>query len=148
MLVERIKENIGQYPKELSADAGYFSKTNHKFLESKIDAYIPAERIKHNQKPEPAPKGRIPVDLPLPDLMKRKLRTKAGWAKYALRKQVVKPVFGQIKGVQGFRRFSLRGLELVRGEWLLLCLTHNILKLFRNKDSGVLLMLLPVVTVF
>ncbi|HAG08635.1 MAG TPA: IS5/IS1182 family transposase, partial [Desulfotomaculum sp.] len=62
-------------PKELSADAGYFSETNLKWLRNKIDAYIPGERIKHNQKPEPAPKGRIPVDLPLPDLMKRKLRS-------------------------------------------------------------------------
>ncbi|MFA4884423.1 MAG: transposase, partial [Desulfotomaculaceae bacterium] len=110
---------------------------NLKFLKRKTDAYIPAEKIKHNQKPEPAPRGRIPVDLPLPDLMKRKLRTKAGWAKYALRKQVVEPVFGQIKEIRGFRRFLLRGLDLVRGEWLLLCLTHNILKLFRNRDKVV-----------
>ncbi|MFZ5597043.1 MAG: transposase [Bacillota bacterium] len=61
--------------------------------------------------------------------MRRKLRTKAGWAKYGLRKQAVEPVFGQIRG---FRRFLLRGLEKVRCEWLLLCLTHNILKLYRK----------------
>lgn len=67
--------------------------------------------------------------------MKRKMQTKVGLAKYALRKQVVEPVFGQIKEARGFRRFLLRGLELVRGEWLLLCLTHNILKLFRNRDK-------------
>ena len=136
-MVKKLKENPGRYPKELSADAGYFSETNLKWLRNKIDAYIPGERIKHNQKPEPAPKGRIPVDLPLPDLMKRKLRTKLGWAKYALRKQVVEPVFGQIKEIRGFRRFLLRGLDLVRGEWLLLCLTHNILKLFTNRKQVV-----------
>jgi len=136
-MVEMVKENIRRYPKEFSADAGYFSEANLKFLKRKTDAYIPAEKIKHNQKPEPAPRGRIPVDLPLPDLMRRKMRTKAGWAKYALRKQVVEPVFGQIKEIRGFRRFLLRGLDLVRGEWLLLCLTHNILKLFRNREKVV-----------
>ncbi|HAU30724.1 MAG TPA: hypothetical protein DCW46_00195 [Desulfotomaculum sp.] len=69
--------------------------------------------------------------------MKRKLRNKLGWAKYALRKQVVEPVSGQIKEIRGFRRFLLRGLDLVRGEWLLLCLTHNILKLFTNRKQVV-----------
>lgn len=137
IMLEMVKENIWRYPKELSADAGYFSEANLKYLKRKTDAYIAAERIKHNQKPEPAPRGRIPVDLPLPDLMRRKLRTKAGWAKYALRKQVVEPVFGQIKEIRGFRRFLLRGLDLVRGEWLLLCLTHNILKLYRNRKKVV-----------
>ncbi|MGB9825642.1 MAG: IS1182 family transposase [Desulfofundulus sp.] len=135
MMMEETKENTGRYPKELSADAGYFSETNLQWLKGKIDAYIPGERIKHNEKPEPAPKGRIPVDLPLPERMRRKLRTKIGQAKYALRKQTVEPVFGQIKEIRGFRRFLLRGLELVRGEWLLLCLTHNVLKLFGNKEK-------------
>ncbi|WP_166511275.1 transposase, partial [Desulfallas thermosapovorans] len=73
--------------------------------------------------------------LLLPDRMKRKLRTQKGRAKYALRKQTVEPVFGQIKEARGFRRFLLRGLDLVRGEWVLLCLTHNILKLFGNKKK-------------
>lgn len=138
--IEKVKENIGRYPKELSADVGYFSETNLKWLKNKVDAYIPGEKIAHSHKPEPAPRGRIPVDLPLPDLMRRKLRTKAGRSKYGLRKQTVEPVFGQIKEARGFRRFLLRGLELVRGEWLLLCLTHNILKMFGNKDKVILAM--------
>jgi len=135
MMMEETKENTGRYPKELSADTGYFSETNLNWLNGKIDAFIPGEKIKHNQIPEPAPRGRIPVDLPLPDRMRRKLRTKIGRAKYALRKQIVEPVFGQIKEARGFRRFLLRGLESVRGEWLLLCLTHNILKMFGNKEN-------------
>ncbi|WP_166512887.1 IS1182 family transposase, partial [Desulfallas thermosapovorans] len=134
-MLEKVKENIGCYPKELSADAGYFSENNLKYLKGKTDAYIPGQRIKHNQELEPAPRGRIPVDLLLPDRMKRKLRTQKGRAKYALRKQTVEPVFGQIKEARGFRRFLLRGLDLVRGEWVLLCLTHNILKLFGNKKK-------------
>lgn len=134
-LLEKVKEHTGKYPKELSADAGYTGEPNLEWLKGKTDAYIPGKRIKHNEPPEPPPRGRIPVDLPLPDLMKRKLRTKAGKAKYALRKQIVEPVFGQIKECRGFRRFHLRGLDLVRGEWLLICLTHNILKLFTRKGN-------------
>jgi hypothetical protein len=44
---------------------------------------------------------------------------------------VVEPVFGQIKGARGFRRFSLRGLAKIQGDWRLVCLTHNLLKLWR-----------------
>ena len=48
---------------------------------------------------------------------------------YRVRKQVVEPVFGQIKAARGFRQFLLRGLDKVRGEWSLLCTAHNLLKL-------------------
>ena len=65
--------------------------------------------------------------------MARKLRTKKGRAAYAKRKQTVEPVFGQIKEARGFRRFLLRGLEPVRAEWRLICLGHNLLKLFRSE---------------
>ncbi|MGE5589973.1 MAG: transposase, partial [Bacillota bacterium] len=77
----------------------------------------------------PAPKGRIPRHLSRADRMRRKLRTKRGAARYQLRQESVEPVCGQIKEVRGFRRFSLRGLEKVRAEWQLVCLTHNLLKL-------------------
>jgi hypothetical protein len=50
---------------------------------------------------------------------------------YAARKAIVEPVFGQIKQARGFRQFLLRGIEKVRGEWSLVCLTHNILKCYR-----------------
>ena len=49
----------------------------------------------------------------------------------AARKHIVEPVFGQIKRVRGFRKFLLRGLELVSAEWQLICLTHNLLKIWR-----------------
>jgi len=65
------------------------------------------------------------------DRMRRKLKTKAGKAVYARRRAIVEPVFGQIKQARGFRQFLLRGLAKVRGEWALVCLTHNILKLHR-----------------
>jgi hypothetical protein len=63
--------------------------------------------------------------------MRRKLKTKAGAAVYALRKTIVEPVFGQIKQARGFRQFLLRGLAKVQGEWALVCLTHNILRMYR-----------------
>ena len=63
--------------------------------------------------------------------MAAKVRTPAGRALYARRKVIVEPVFGQIKEARGFRRFLLRGLDNIRGEWRLVCLTHNLLKLWR-----------------
>ena len=65
------------------------------------------------------------------DRMARKLLTKAGATIYARRKAIVEPVIGQIKHARGFRQFLLRGVEKVRGEWALVCTTHNILKLHR-----------------
>jgi hypothetical protein len=56
----------------------------------------------------------------------------AGKALYARRKVIVEPVFGQIKEARGFRRFLLRGLDNIRGEWRLVCLTHNLLKIWRD----------------
>ena len=63
--------------------------------------------------------------------MAAKVRTPEGKALYARRKVIVEPVFGQIKEARGFRRFLLRGLEKIRGEWRLVCLTHNLLKMWR-----------------
>jgi transposase len=64
--------------------------------------------------------------------MREKLVDPAGKAIYKLRKAIVEPVIGQIKQAQGFRGFSVRGLENVSAEWAFVCLTHNLLKLFRS----------------
>ena len=63
--------------------------------------------------------------------LRDKLRTPQGRAIYKMRKAVVEPVFAQIKEQRGFRRFLLRGLKRVEGEWRLICATHNLLKLDR-----------------
>ena len=63
--------------------------------------------------------------------MREKLRNAAGHAIYRMRKAIVEPVFGQIKEVRGFRRFSLRGKQNVRYEWRLVCAVSNLLKLYR-----------------
>jgi hypothetical protein len=59
-----------------------------------------------------------------------RLKTAEGRATYALRKQTPEPVFGIIKSVMGFRQFSLRGLEAVRGEWNLVAMAWNIKRMF------------------
>jgi DDE family transposase len=65
--------------------------------------------------------------------MKAKPASEAGKARYALRKQTVEPVFGQVKDVRGARRFQRRGLAACAAEWKLLCGTHNLLKLWRHQ---------------
>ena len=63
--------------------------------------------------------------------MRDKLK-RAGWrSRYRLRKQVVEPVFGQIKQARGFRQFLLRGIEQVSTEWALICTAHDLVKLAR-----------------
>ena len=132
-LIEDVKKNTGQTPNKASLDAGYYSDDNVAYLESeKIDGYIAVGRQKHSDKTSPAPRGRIPKNATTKDKMARKLRTQKGRATYSKRKQIVEPVFGQIKEARGFRRFSLRGLDNVASEWDLVCLTHNLLKLFRS----------------
>jgi transposase len=119
----------------MTFDAGYFSEDNVEVLtkhDRVKEAFIATGRLKHNEKVDAAPRGRPPKNLSVKQKMARKLRTKKGKAQYARRKAIVEPVFGQIKHCQGFRQFSLRGLEKMTAEWRLVCLTHNLLKLFRH----------------
>lgn len=136
-MVEVIEEQSGQRPEEILADSGYCSEKNLEGLESadqpeqKIVGYIATERQQHGEYKEACPRGPLPQGATRVDRMRRKLKTKAGKAVYAARKGIVEPVFGQIKQARGFRQFLLRGVEKVRGEWAMVCLTHNILKLYR-----------------
>ena len=132
-LIEDVKETNGEKPGKVSSDSGYYSDKNVEYLESEeIDGYIATGRQKHSEKVPPSPRGRIPKNATTKARMARKVRTKKGRATYSKRKHIVEPVFGQIKEARGFRRFSLRGLENVTCEWDIVCLTHNILKLFRS----------------
>ena len=133
-LVENLKENLsGNKPSKVSADSGYYSENNVKYLSKEhIDAYVATGRQKHGDAPPLAPRGRIPKDATSKERMARKLRTVKGRDVYKKRKQIVEPVFGQIKEARGFRRFLLRGLDKVTAEWDLICLTHNLLKLHRS----------------
>jgi transposase len=130
-MLKRIEVNAGQLPEVLIADAGYCSATNLEACEEReLEAYISTSRQQHGHRPRPS-RGKAPRDLDARGRMDRKLRSVAGQAIYALRKTVVEPVFGQIKGARRLDRFRLRGLEKVNGEWALIATTHNLLKLFR-----------------
>jgi hypothetical protein len=131
-LVDAIRRVLGRKPKQVVADAGYWSEENIGALTAKeIDVYIARGRMKHGVPPPPAPRGRIPARLTAAERVQRKLRTKAGRAVYARRKAIVEPVHGQIKQARGFRQFLRRGVERVSQEWSLICTAHNLLKLWR-----------------
>jgi transposase len=131
MLAE-IEKNCNAVPKELSADAGYYSEDNVAYAQAKgIHPLIPPGNRQHTDAKPASPCGRIPKHLSVKERMERLLRTKKGKKAYAKRKETVEPVFGQIKGARGLRQFLLRGLDNVKGEWQLICLTHNLLKMYR-----------------
>ena len=117
-------------PTALTADAGYFSEANLGApVVAGVDVYVPPDRLRHRAAGAAPPPPRIQSAVAAH--MREKLATPAGRDVYARRKTIVEPVFGQIKEIRGFRRFSFRGVRKVTAEWGLICLTHNLLKLFR-----------------
>jgi transposase len=125
-LIDAAKNHLGGRPKEISADAGYCSEPNLAALAARgIRAYLATGRAKH-----PA-EGKRHLTGPLTQAMRNKLKRAGRRSRYRLRKQIVEPVFGQIKQARGFRQFLLRGLEKVKAEWALICTAHNLTKLAR-----------------
>src|SRR6266481_737734 len=128
-LIQAIQEQSGQKPEEVLADSGYCSEENLKYLaKRRMEGFVATGKQKHGERSEPCKRGPLPEDASRVERMERKLKTKVGAAVYARRKCIVEPVFGQIKQARGFRQFLMRGLEKVRGEWALICMTHNLLK--------------------
>lgn len=127
-----LPESLGQVT-QLLADTGYASAANVSACEeAQVEPLIAQGRDSHHL---PLAE-RFAADPPPPDAqadavtrMAHRLKTKAGRALYALRKQSVEPVFGIIKQVMGFRQFLLRGMEKVEGEWRLVALAWNIKRL-------------------
>jgi len=109
-------------------DSGYYSEAAAEAVEQRgFEPYMATGRHRHHA-PE-AEMAEPPITAK--ERMAAKVRTAQGRALYARRKVIVEPVFGQIKEARGFRRFLLRGLANIRGEWCLVCVTHNLLKLWR-----------------
>ena len=130
--LEAIRQQAGHTPQAVMTDSGYCSEANLQYLEKKkIEGFIATDRESYRDRQQPGPRGPLPQGATRVDRMRRKLQTKVGAAIYSRRKTVVEPVFGQIKQARGVRQFLLRGLEKVQGEWAMICLTHNILKLHR-----------------
>ena len=118
---------------DLLADTGYFSEANVNacaaagivpLIATGRQAHHPSLEERHAPAP-PAPKDPLPLEA-----MRHRLQTPAGKKRYALRKQVVEPVFGIIKSVLGFRQCLLRGLDQVRSEWSLVTMSWNIKRMF------------------
>lgn len=119
-VLDEVKSVMGRDPQRVLADAGYKGEDNFLELEKRaIDGYISLAR-EGKAIPEPA------ADHPATQRMATKLRSEQGKQRYRRRKAIVEPVFGWIKEILGFRRFSVRGLAKVRGEWDLVCLAVNL----------------------
>jgi len=134
-MLEQVKNNVGAQPQVASADNGYWNaKQVGDARVQGIDLHVAAGKQKHGEpsKAADADPMESSAEASLREQMKQKLKTEAGRDLYRMRKAIVEPVFGQIKEWRGFRRFLLRGLHKVRAEWKLICLTHNLLKLFRS----------------
>lgn len=136
--LESILNKIAQLPNQLgtvdkaAADNGYKSESNTAFAaKAGVELYVPAGRQKHNNKLDEL-LSQDPIELinPTPsEAILHRMLTKAGKAFYALRKTTIEPTFGIIKEIMGFRRFSLRGLDSVKGEWTLVSIAYNLKKL-------------------
>jgi transposase len=137
--LEPMLDKIGALPEELGkpenllADTGYFSATNvAACAKAGIEPLIAKGRQPHHpplaERFEATPEA--PEDPTPVETMAHRLKTPAGRALYALRKQIPEPVFGIIKSALGFRQFSLRGLNGARGEWSLVTMAWNIKRLF------------------
>ena len=132
-LMNQTHANTGSYPREVSADAGYYSEENLDAIEEAgATALVAPGRITHNEwRDQKAPRGRIPNNLTRRQRMKRLLSTKAGKARYVLRQVTAEPVYGQIKHARGMRQVLHRGLAKVRALWRFDAAVHNLLKIFR-----------------
>jgi hypothetical protein len=143
-LLEQVQQNTGARPEKVSADTDYYSpqQVQAPSLEG-IDLYVkPDDPPKVNEgktasragpkQRKPPRSGYGPDGIPRINHLRAKLATPEGQSIYAKRREIVEPVFGQIKQWRGFRQFSLRGLAKTRAEWRLICLTHNLLKLHRS----------------
>lgn len=129
-MLDAIKANLGSNPDGVSADAGYCSAANLRPLSRRrIRGYIATGRQTHGSKSATAKRPAKPGSLLA--RMTAKLRRAGYRSRYRLHKQVVEPVFGQIKQARGFRQFLLRGIEKVKAEWALICTAHPLTKLAR-----------------
>ena len=131
-MLRRVVENCGAVPTCTTGDSGYFSADNVAAAECMgTEPFIAVGGHQRNGLPDQA--ALRPHDQTAPRrAMRALLGTPRGHAAYARRKATVEPVFGQIRACRGIRQMSFRGLFKNRCEWLLICATHNLLKLWRS----------------
>ena len=129
-LVDGTIDALGKAPAEVSGDTGFASEANLHAMDARgVRPYLCPGRLRHGST-DPEAK-RVLKRTPRMQKMADTIRRAGRRSRYRLRKQVVEPVFGQIKHARGFRQFLLRGLHKVRGEWAMVCTAHNLTKLHR-----------------
>jgi hypothetical protein len=120
----------------LAADSGYWSIANVSTIPAAPELLIPPARHGRLGKPRKDGKPTASKSDGVRAVMRAKLDDGPGKAYYAQRSRTIEPVFGQVKTVQGGRRFMRRGLRACQAEWKLLCGTHNLLKLWRTTTAS------------
>jgi transposase len=131
-MLERVVENCGAVPTITTADSGYFSPKNVSAAEAMgTEPFIAAGGHRRDGLPDEE-SAHVQHQTVAKREMRALLETPRGHAAYSRRKATVEPVFGQIKACRGIRQMSFRGLWKNRCEWLLICATHNLLKLWRS----------------
>jgi hypothetical protein len=127
--LKEVEQNVGRMPEQATADAGYFSTSavSNESLRG-IDLYVPP-----NGRAPGTGLEKNPEKTSIREQMWHKLRGPGGSETYKKRTTTVEPVFAEIKHIRRFRQFTMRGLSKVEAEWSLMCLTHNVLKLFRAR---------------
>jgi Transposase DDE domain len=128
---------IDARPQWLAADSGYWSIANVSAILEAPELLIPPARHGRHGKPRKDGQPSASKSDSLRATMRAKLDSAQGKACYAQRSRTVEPVFGQVKTVQGGRRFMRRGLAACQAEWKLLCGTHNLLKLWRSTMAAI-----------
>jgi hypothetical protein len=132
-MVSSLQKTVQGTPTTITADAGYWDTRS--LLDpalNGIEVLVPPDsriQIPGASLPPTAPRHQEAFR------MRQVLATDQGRARYALRQSTVEPVFGQIKEARGIRRLCLRGLLKATSEWKLICATHNLLKLFRHRNT-------------
>lgn len=128
-MINQVKRNLGQKPKVILADSGYWGpeQLTDESLNG-TDLYLPPEG--NNQMRRRGKASRWSRNPELLDQLRQKMKTQVGRDQYRARQGIVEPVFGQIKHAHGFRQFLMRGLKKVSVEWSLLCTAHDLLKLY------------------
>jgi transposase len=132
-MVERVEQECGERPRQVSADSGFFSQENLRAMEERgIDGYVPDSHLAHELNWGRRVRGHGAARDPAQQQMRQKLRSAAGRATYARRKQIVEPRFGTLKEQHGMRRFRLRGLAKTAVEFTLANTAMNLVRIWRT----------------
>jgi len=144
-MLEKVEETVEKKPEKAVMDAGYYSKENLEKAEKlETDCYVTSRKWEEEVQEkgvEMAKEDRVKEyaetrsNREIADAVRRmaaKLQSEEGKEIYRQRKKIVEPVFGQMKFNLGFSRFRLRGVDKAGDEWTLVCLVHNIKKIYAN----------------